>query len=265
MDMKEAVIAYDNVDICYDGRPVVRQATFSLRPGEILGIVGESGSGKSTLLQSAMNLLGPGGAVTQGHIWFQGRDILALSKEEMRRLCGAQMAMVFQDAAASLCPVRTVGSQLCEAVAAHWDVERDDVRQRALELFARLGFSDGRRVWDSYPFELSGGMNQRVALVMVMLLKPTLLLADEPTSALDVCAQKQVLDELLYLRDRYGTAIMLVTHDMGVASRMADFVLVVKDGQMIEYGPAKDVLASPVQAYTKELLAAVPTLRRDRR
>lgn len=261
--MKEAVIAYDNIEICYDGRPVVRQATFSLRSGEILGIVGESGSGKSTLLQSAMNLLGPGGAVTQGHIWFQGQDILTLSGEGMRRLCGTQMAMVFQDAAASLCPVRTVGSQICEAAAAHLDMERDDVRRQSLELFARLGFSDGRRVWDSYPFELSGGMNQRAALVMVMMLKPALLLADEPTSALDVCAQKQVLDELLYLRDQYRTAIMLVTHDMGVVSRIADYVLVVKDGQMIEYGPAKDVLISPAQAYTKDLLAAVPKLRRD--
>lgn len=263
--MKEAVIAYDNVDICYDGRPVVRQATFSLQPGEILGIVGESGSGKSTLLQSAMNLLGPGGAVTQGHIWFQGQDILALSDEGMRRLCGAQMAMVFQDAAASLCPVRTIGSQICEAAAAHLDMGKEEVRRQTLELFARLGFSDGRRVWESYPFELSGGMNQRAALVLVMLLKPALLLADEPTSALDVCAQKQVLDELLYLRDQYGTAIMLVTHDMGVVSRVADYVLVVKEGQMIEYGPAKDVLASLAQAYTKELLAAVPKLRRDRR
>lgn len=261
--MKEAVIAYDNIEICYDGRPVVRQAKFSLQPGEILGIVGESGSGKSTILQSAMKLLGPGGVVTQGHIWFQGQDILTLSGEGMRRLCGAQMAMVFQDAAASLCPVRTIGSQICEAAAAHLDMERDDVRRQSLELFERLGFSDGRRVWDSYPFELSGGMNQRVALVMVMMLKPALLLADEPTSALDVCAQKQVLDELLYLRDQYRTAIMLVTHDMGVVSRIADYVLVVKDGQMIEYGPAKDVLTSPVQAYTKELLAAVPKLRRE--
>ena len=261
--MKEAVIAHDNIEICYDGRPVVRQATFSLQPGEILGIVGESGSGKSTILQSAMKLLGPGGAVTQGHIWFQGQDILTLSGEGMRRLCGAQMAMVFQDAAASLCPVRTIGSQICEAAAAHWDMGKEDVRRQALELFARLGFSDGWRVWDSYPFELSGGMNQRAALVMVMMLKPALLLADEPTSALDVCAQKQVLDELLYLRDQYRTAIMLVTHDMGVVSRIADYVLVVKDGQMIEYGPAKDVLTSPAQAYTKELLAAVPKLRRD--
>ena len=183
----------------------------------------------------------------------------------MRRLCGAQMAMVFQDAAASLCPVRTIGNQICEAAAAHLDMGKEEVRRQTLELFARLGFSDGRRVWESYPFELSGGMNQRAALVLVMLLKPALLLADEPTSALDVCAQKQVLDELLYLRDQYGTAIMLVTHDMGVVSRVADYVLVVKEGQMIEYGPAKDVLASPAQAYTKELLAAVPKLRRDRR
>lgn len=264
MELKNAVIAYDDVSIYYYGRPVVQHISFSLHPGEILGIVGESGSGKSTLIQSAMNLLGPGGEAARGHIWFQGMDLLQISDETMRRLCGAQIAMVFQDASASLCSIRTIGSQICEAVTAHCDGQPDEIHRQTLDIFERLGFADGQRVWESYPFELSGGMNQRVALAMVMLLRPALLLADEPTSALDVQSQKQVLNELLYLREQCHTAIVLVTHDMSVISRTADFVMVLKDGQMVEYGPAKEILAYPAQTYTKALLAAVPTLRRDR-
>lgn len=261
--MKDRVIAYEDVDICYCGQPIVQQASFSLRRGEILGIVGESGSGKSTLIRCALHLLGPGGAATKGHIWFQGVDLLALPDDKLRSLCGAQIAMLFQDAAASLCPVRTVGSQLYEAVAAHYARSYHEVRQQAMTVLEDLGISDGRRIWDSYPFELSGGMNQRAVLASVMMLKPALLLADEPTSALDVCAQKRVLQELLQLRRQYDTAIMLVTHDMAVVSQVADAVLVIKDGTIVEYGAVHDVLTAPQQEYTKQLLAAVPKLRRE--
>lgn len=260
--MKDAVIAYEDVEVCYDGLPVVQHASFALRPGEILGVVGESGSGKSTLMQSAVHLLGPGGAVTKGHIWFKGRDLLKISGEQLRRLCGAQIAMVFQDAAAFLCPVRTIGSQIYEAAAAHYAVRQHEVQKQALALFEELGIADGRCIWNSYPFELSGGMNQRAALAAAMLLRPALLLADEPTSALDVCSQKLVLQEMLHLRSQYQTAIMVVTHDMAVVSGIADAVLVIRDGQVIEYGPAEEVLTAPKQAYTKALLAAVPKLRR---
>ena len=258
----ECLIKSDSVEISFGGTPVVHGISFSLAPGKILGIVGESGSGKSTVIRAVMGLLGPGGAVTKGDIWFEGKNMPDVSEAEMRRLRGSRIAMIFQDAGASLCPIRTIGSQIHESMAAHGEVSLAEAREKALALFASLDFKDPARVWDSYPFELSGGMNQRVAIATAMIMHPSLLLADEPTSALDAAVQKQVVLELLRLRETCGCAIIIVTHDIGVVSRMADDVLVMKDGRMIEYGPARDVLERPRDEYTKTLLAAVPRLRR---
>ena len=153
--------------------------------------------------------------------------------------------MIFQDAGASLCPVRTIGDQIHESILAHERTTREESDRRALELLNRLGFRDGARILKSYPFELSGGMNQRVGIAVSMLLKPAVLLADEPTSALDVSVQRQAVEEMLLLRELYGTAIVLVTHNIGVIRAMADTVLVLKDGEMVEYGPAEQVLRRP--------------------
>lgn len=258
----EELLTYQSVDVSFNGRPAVRGVSFSLRPGEILGIVGESGSGKSTLLKAAMGLLGRGGLVTRGDIWFAGRDLPDLSEREMRKIRGAKLGMIFQDAGASLCPIRTIGAQIYESMAAHGRITRDQARGKALALFEKLRFKNGQQIWDSYPFELSGGMNQRVGIAMAMLMEPPVLLADEPTSALDVAAQKQVIRAMLHLRDMFGTAIMLVTHDIAVASAMADTVLVLRDGAVVEYGPARQVLDAPRDPYTRQLLEAVPRLRR---
>ena len=171
--------------------------------------------------------------------------------------------MVFQDSGASLCPVRTIGSQIYETMAAHQRISRKEAREQALALLDRLGFSDGERILKSRPFELSGGMNQRVGIAMAMLLNPSVLLADEPTSALDVSVQKQAVEEMLLMRRLYGTAIVLVTHNIGVVYAMADTVLVLKDGRMQEYGPAGQVLENPRAEYTRQLLAAVPRIRRE--
>ena len=260
---QERLLSFAGVEVSYGEKPVLHDLTFSLRAGEILGIVGESGSGKSTILKAAMGLLGQGGQVTSGDILWLGQSLLARSEKEMRTIRGAQLSMVFQDAGASLCPVRTVESQVYEALRAHQKISRGEATARTLALFEKLGFSDGERVLKSYPFELSGGMNQRVGIAMAMLLEPGVLLADEPTSALDVAVQRQVLSELLRLRELFGTAIVLVTHDIGVVSAMADTVLVLKDGQAVEYGDAAQVLYKPRHAYTRQLLAAVPRLRRD--
>lgn len=262
-EKNEAVIAYDGVDISYGANPCVRGLTVSVQAGEILGIVGESGSGKSTILKSPMGLLGPGGTVSAGSIRLEGHDLTNIGGEALRRLCGPEMAMIFQDAGAALCPIRTIGDQAYEAVAAHIAASRQDVKEKLLNMLARFQCDDGERIWDSYPFELSGGMNQRVAVAMAMYLKPRLLLADEPTSALDVYAQKQVVDELLQMRRSCGTAMIVVTHDIGVVEKLADSVLVLKEGQAVEYGPAKQVLSSPRHEYTKELVRAVPRLRRE--
>ena len=268
--MPEPVLTYSHVDVSFNGDTVVHDVSFSLAPGEILGIVGESGSGKSTLLRAAMGLLGPTGLVTRGDIWFRGADgakldIPELSGEELRRVRGAGIGMVFQDAGASLAPIRTIGAQIVESLRAHGSVSADEARARALALFDSLGFEDAERIWGSYPFELSGGMNQRAGIAIAMLLEPRVLLADEPTSALDVAVQKQAIQELRGLRDIFGTSIVVVTHDIGVVEAMADAVLVMNEGQVVEHGSAERVLGHPQQEYTKCLLAAVPRLRRTPR
>lgn len=256
------LLSFEHVEISYGDTPVVRDVSFSVEPGEILGLVGESGSGKSTLIKAAMGLLGTGGLVTKGDILFEGKNIPDLPEKELRKIRGAGIGMIFQDAGASLCPIRTIGEQICESMSAHFTISKAEARVKAYALFERLHFRDSRRIWDSYPFELSGGMNQRAGIAMAMLMGPAVLLADEPTSALDVAIQKQVVLEMKQLRDLFGTAIILVTHDIGVVSAMADRVLVLKEGQMMEYGPARQVLESPRNDYTKKLLAAVPKLRR---
>lgn len=259
--MKE-ILSYGSVEVSFDGKAVVHDVSFSLHQGEILGIVGESGSGKSTLLKAAMGLLGKSGMVTRGDIWFQEKDIPDLSRGEMQKICGDKIGMIFQDAGASLCPIRTIGEQIYESIAAHKKMSREQAKEKTLGLFEKLKFQDGERIWNSYPFELSGGMNQRVGIAIAMLMEPPVLLADEPTSALDVAVQRQVVQEMLALRELFGTAIILVTHDIGVVSAMADSILVLKEGKVMEYGAATQVLETPQNDYTRKLLSAVPRLRR---
>ena len=258
----EPLLTYDSVEVSFNGHAVTHDVSFTLHKGEILGIVGESGSGKSTLLKAAMGLLGGGGLVTRGDIWFQNKDLPDLPELELRKICGAQIGMIFQDAGASLCPIRTIGDQIYESMAAHMKITRVQAKEKALILFDKLQFKNGQRIWESYPFELSGGMNQRVGIAIAMLMEPPVLMADEPTSALDVAVQKQVIEEMLHLRELFGTAIILVTHDIGVVSAMADTVLVLKDGRIMEFGTTQQILCEPQDTYTRKLLAAVPKLRR---
>lgn len=256
------LLNFEHVEISYGGVPVVYDVSFSVQPGEILGLVGESGSGKSTLIKAAMGLLGGNGMVTRGDILFEGKNIPDLPEKELRKIRGAKIGMIFQDAGVSLCPIRTIGEQIYESMTAHMTISKEEAREKAYSLFEKLNFKDSKRIWDSYPFELSGGEKQRAGIAIAMLMDPAVLLADEPTSALDVAVQKQVVLEMKQLRDLFGTAIILVTHDIGVVSAMADTVLVLKDGNKMEYGPARQVLQSPENEYTKKLLAAVPKLRR---
>lgn len=254
----EDLLRVSSLAVSYNGKRVLSDLTFSLKPGEVLGIVGESGSGKSTILRAILGILGSGGAVNGGEIFFSGSSLLEMDEKQMREIRGAQIGMIFQDAGASLCPVRRVGSQMWEAMAAHEEITKAQAREQALELLENLGFSEAERIWDSYPFELSGGMSQRVGEAMAMLLRPPLLLADEPTSALDVDARDQVLEELRRMRDRYHTAMLLVSHDFSVVSALADRVLVLREGRMVECGSRQQVLFSPAETYTKQMLAAVP-------
>ena len=261
--MCEEILRYDSVEVSFGEKVVVSDVSFSLRQGEILGLVGESGSGKSTLIKAAMGLLGTNGMVTKGDILYKGQNILDITEKEKRRIRGAQIGMIFQDAGASLCPIRTIGEQIYESMRAHRKISKSEAKSQARELFEKLHFRDGKRVWDSYPFELSGGMNQRAGIAIAMLMNPPILFADEPTSALDVTVQRQVINEMLHLRELFGTSIIIVTHDLGVVKAMADTVLVLKDGKKVEYGKAEEVLNDPQDAYTQKLLSAVPVLRRS--
>ena len=241
--MMSNILEYRNVDIHYGKKQVIENVSLAMKPGEILGIVGESGSGKSTLIRAAMGLLGEGGTVTQGQILYQGTnttiDMTQIHGEEMRRLRGAEIAMIFQNAGASLCPIRTIEEQLYEAVLEHESISKGEIRDRALELFEQLRFTNGEQILKSYPFEFSGGMNQRVGIVL------------------------QVLREMKKLRDMYGTSIVLVTHNIGVVNYLTDHVAVMHQGKLVEYGTKEDVLNHPQDAYTKKLIGSVLHLKRS--
>ena len=256
------LLTYDCVEISYNGKPAVQDISVSLSEGEILGIVGESGSGKSTLIKAAMGLLGPAGMVTRGDIWYKGMNLPDLKPSEMRKLCGPDFGMIFQSAGASFCPIRTVGAQLYESVIEHEKRSKAEFQNRACDILEKIGFTDPTRILKSYPFELSGGMQQRVGIASAMLLRPSVLMADEPTSALDVHVQKQVVEEMLLMRREFGVSIILVTHNIGVVGAMADNVLVMQNGRAVEYGSADQILRHPETDYTRTLMAAVPRLNR---
>ena len=258
------ILRFEHVDITYNGFKAIKDVSFTVDEGEILGIVGESGSGKSTLIKAAMGLLGPTGLVTRGDIWYKGKNLPDLSARELRKLNGPELGMIFQYSGSSFCPIRTVGAQLYESMTEHEDISKEEFAARATDLLGKIGFDDARRILDSYPFELSGGMNQRAGIAIAMLMNPAVLMADEPTSALDVAVQRQVVEEMLHVREVFGTAIIIVTHDIGVVSAMADSIVVLCSGRVMEYGKAKDVLENPQNDYTKKLLSAVPRLRREK-
>lgn len=256
------ILRYEHVDISYNGNKVIKDVSFTVDEGEILGIVGESGSGKSTLIKAAMGLLGGTGLVTRGDIWYKGKNLPDLSEAEIRKLNGPELGMIFQYAGSSFCPIRTVGTQLYESMSEHERLSKEEFRVRAVELLGKIGFENGQRILDSYPFELSGGMQQRVGIAAAMLLNPSVLMADEPTSALDVSVQKQVVEEMLLVRKTFGTSIVLVTHNIGVIGAMADKVLVMRCGEMVEYGETRQILDDPKEDYTRLLMSAVPKLKR---
>lgn len=258
-----SLLRVEHVTISYNGKPVVQDVSFELKQGEILGIVGESGSGKSTIIKAVMGLLGEEGLVTKGDIWYKGENLTDMSTKELRRYLGKEIGMVFQDCKSALCPVRKIGVQIHEAVSEHEKASRHEVRNRAGEIMKKIGLNDADRVLDSYPFELSGGMNQRVGICTAMIMRPKLLLADEPTSALDVTVQKQVVEELLFMREEYNTAMILVTHNIGVVRMMADRVLVLQNGHVREYGETENVLENPQDSYTKKLMESVLRLKKS--
>ena len=256
----DELLRIENLTAGYHGKPIIEDIDLTVRSGAVMAVVGESGSGKSTLLRAILQLKGMRPDMYGGRVRFDGRDMALLSDEERRRLAGQSVSMLFQQAEASLNPSRTIRAQLYEFVASHVSMTKRDIDARAAEIFGRLHLHDAERIMRSYPFELSGGMAQRTAMMMAVFLRPKLLLADEPTSALDATVQKQVVEELLMLRRIYDMSIVIVTHNIGVAKRMADEIVVMRGGRIVECGAAEAVLTAPKAAYTKALLAAVPSL-----
>lgn len=250
-----------DVTFATDGGDVhaVRGVSLDVRPGEVLAIVGESGSGKTVTARSILGLL-PETALTQGAVVLDGTDVIGLDREAMRRVRGTKAAMIFQEPSTALNPVFTVGWQLAEGLRAHGKYSKKQARARAIEMLGRVGIPDPERRVDDYPHQFSGGQKQRIVIATALALDPTVIIADEPTTALDVTVQAEILDLLRRLRDEDGTAIVLITHNMGVVADLADRVAVMLNGEVVETAPALELFAAPQNDYTKRLLAAVPRL-----
>lgn len=254
------VLEIENLSIVYKGEPAVQNVSFCVPEKSIVAIVGESGSGKSTIIRSVIGLMSSEGEITGGNIIFCGEDVSGFSNEKMRKLRGSDMAMIFQDAGAYLNPRLKIGPQYIETIRTHQKISKPLAKSMAEEMLLKLKLADPARIMKSYPFELSGGMKQRVAIAMAMSMHPKLLLADEPTSALDVTVQAQVVQEMINLRNEMGTSIVIVTHNMGVASRMADYIVVMRHGKLMEFGTRDQIIYRPQSEYTKMLLSVVPEL-----
>jgi len=232
----------------------------ALPRGKTLAIVGESGCGKTTIALAALNMVPDAGSIESGRVLFDGADILSMGADEVRRIRGRRISMIFQDPVSGLNPVLSIGTQVEEMVRAHLDVPKKESRRIAREALVRQGLSEADRLMNAYPFQLSGGMCQRVMIAIATVLSPDVIIADEPTSALDVTVQAAILRELDELKERLGASILLITHDLGVVAQMADRVAVMYAGRIVEEAPAEELFARPAHPYTAALMAARPRL-----
>jgi peptide/nickel transport system ATP-binding protein len=256
-------LAVEDLSIAIGGLPMVDGVSFTVAAGEVMALVGESGCGKSLTAFALLGLLPEAARLTRGRIQLAGRDIAGLPDSALRRMRGRDMSIIFQEPTASLDPLSTVGSQVAEALRQHRGedgarIDRAAARRAARDMLAEVGIADPERRLDQYPFELSGGMCQRVMIAIALIGQPRLLVADEPTTALDVTIQAQILDLMKRLVARRGTAIVLITHDMGVVADIADRVAVMYAGRVAEAGPVRAIFARPWHPYTALLLASTP-------
>jgi peptide/nickel transport system ATP-binding protein len=247
------------VEVAFDSVPAVRSVSYSVAAGEVVAVVGESGSGKTVTAMSLLGLL-PSNARVSGRALLSGRDLYTMTPAELRAVRGGEVGMVFQEPMSALNPVFTVGDQLVEAILVHNRLSKEDARKQALELLDLVGLPSPSQRFRAYPHELSGGQLQRIVIAMAVANEPKLLIADEPTTALDVTVQAEILELLRDLRSRLDTAILLITHDMGVVADLADRVVVMYDGRVVEQGPVASIFAAPAEKYTQELLGSVISL-----
>ena len=253
------LLRVENLTVTFGPKTVVQDVSFAVAAGEVLALVGESGSGKSLSALSILQLL-PSGATSTGTVTLDGANVLDASPRALRRLRGGCAGMVFQEPMTSLNPVLTVGKQIGETVQLHQGMNARDAEAKAVEMLTLVGIpAPGRRVRE-YPHQLSGGMRQRVMIAMALACNPKLLIADEPTTALDVTIQAQILDLMRDLKTRLGSAIMLITHDLGVVAEMAERVVVMYAGRKVEEAPVREIFARPLHPYTRGLIGAVPML-----
>lgn len=266
--MTQPVLSVRDLSVAFFTRRGVLKAldrvSFDIAPGEVLGVVGESGAGKSLTGQSVIGLLEPPGRITGGEILLHGQRIDNIPADEMRKIRGRKIGMVFQDPLTSLNPLYKIGDQITETILTHLPVSAAEARQRAIALLTEVGIPSPERRIDSYPHEFSGGMRQRVVLALALCAEPELVIADEPTTALDVSVQAQIIALLKKLCRERGTAVMLVTHDMGVIAETADRVAVMYAGRIVEIGPVREVVQNPKHPYAQGLMGAIPTLEGGR-
>ena len=259
-----ALLAIEDLRIWFAERPVVRGMSLAIEPGEVLGLVGESGSGKSVTSLAVLGLLGAAARV-EGSIRWQGRELLGSTDRALRAIRGREIAMVFQEPMTALNPVMPIGRQIAEAIEAHSGrLTGRETRRRVIGALEEVAIPDAAGRFGDYPHQFSGGQRQRILIAMALVHKPRLLIADEPTTALDVTVQAQVLELLKTLQREHGLAMLFTSHDLAVVGQVADRVAVMRHGEVLESGPARQVLTEPRHVYTQSLLAAVPTLRTDR-
>ena len=253
------LLEVSDLSISYGEHPIVHNVSLSLDEGKVIAIVGESGSG-TTVIRAILGCLPNEGHVTGGRIMFNGKNLLENTPEEWRKVSGRDITMVFQSSGTMLDPIQKIGKQFVEYIREHIEVTEEEAAKQAIAMLARMNLPNPETIMELFPFELSGGMNQRVGVAMGMFFQPKLLLADEPTSALDVTTQAQVVEEMMGICRDDNTAIIIVTHNLGVAAYMADEIIVMRYGDIVERGTAEEIVNNPQQEYTKELLDAVPQI-----
>ena len=258
LEIKDLAVQYGNQ------APTIEHFNLSMKKGEIISVVGESGSGKTTVIRAVLGALYGAGRVTSGDILYHGESLLKNSKSDWRKIRGSKMSMIFQDCGGTLNPIRKIGSQYVEYIRTHQSMTKKEAWDKAVSMLTKMRLPDAENIMNSYPYQLSGGMRQRVGIAMAMTFNPELLLADEPTSALDVTTQAQIVRQMMELRDDFGTGIIIVTHNIGVAAYMADQLIVMHHGNVVDHGTREEVLNNPTSDYTKKLLEAVPEMEGKR-
>ncbi|MGN0203049.1 MAG: ABC transporter ATP-binding protein [Coprococcus sp.] len=263
----DSLLSVDDLQVQFQTKKGINTAvdgiSFSIGKGEILGIVGESGCGKSVTSLSILRLLGMNARISRGSIQLDGRELTSLTEDEMCEIRGNEIAMIFQDPMTALNPTLTIGNQLIEPLIIHQGYNKKDAWKEAIEVLKKVGIAAPEKRMKEYPHQLSGGMRQRVMIAMAVSCAPKLLIADEPTTALDVTIQAQILELMADLRQKMNTAIILITHDMGVVAETADNILVLYAGKVVEYGSVKEIFNNPKHPYTQGLLSSIPPLEED--